>query len=72
MLFRFDSNNNINISFISCYLHDYMKLQYYKRIKIKLQLILTIKRDNNPILKNNAYNAMIAMANEFREKFCAR
>ena len=49
-----------------------MKLQYYKRVKIKLQLILTIKRDNNPILKNNAYNAMIAMVNEFREKFCAR
>ena len=49
-----------------------MKLQYYKSFKIKLQLILIIKRDNKPILKkNNAYNAMIAMVNEFREKFCA-
>ena len=49
-----------------------MKLQYYKSFKIKLQLILIIKRDNKPILKkNNAYNAMIATVNEFREKFCA-
>ena len=41
------------------YLHDYMKLQYCKMVKIKLQLILIIKRENKPIKKT-----MITMVNQ--------
>ena len=41
-----------------------MKLQYCKIVKIKLQLILIINRENKPIKKNNDYNAMITMVNQ--------
>ena len=41
-----------------------MKLQYYKIVKIKSQLILIINRENEPIKKNNDYNAMITMVNQ--------
>ena len=33
------------------YLHDYIKLQYCKSFKIKLQVIVIIIRDNKPIKK---------------------
>ena len=40
------------------YLHDYMKLQYCKSFKIKLQLIPIINKDNKPI---NGQSSVINM-----------
>ena len=41
-----------------------MKLQYCKSLKVKLQLILIINRENKPIKKNNDHKAMSTMVNQ--------
>ena len=41
-----------------------MKLQYCKSLKVKLQLILIINRENKPVKKNNDHNAMSTMVNQ--------